>query len=174
MKKRYWFLPLYLPFLLLAVIGIPTAILNYTGMCVSEGKWLSDEELAVRSIERLNNNLFRSNQNESKNWTLPSKEEIAAYVSQNPDCCVVSRDRNYIRTHNLIPKYASEGIETPDYKYQFLGLYRGFVFVKGAPLDTTHSNGQRMSKGTLDNIDNCGNTYFSILDKSIFNFQPEN
>jgi hypothetical protein len=155
MKNRYWFLPLYLPFLLLAVIGIPTAILNYTGMCVSEGKWLSDEELAVRAIER-------HSVRDKNGYPLITEEQIRNYVQQHPECCKISRDENEIREirkKGLLPTYASDGLPTPEFIERFWGHYRGFVFVGGLHVEKVNASPTAL-EGILLNITNCGYAYF--------------
>lgn len=65
-------------FVTCALLLFTPAALNYSGFCMAEGRWLSDEEIAYKYLQGGGTTLK------------PTKEAILDYIRHSPYCCVVN------------------------------------------------------------------------------------
>lgn len=76
--KRHWIIRHPFKALLLLILGTPflLGMLNYGGMCIPKGRWLSDEEKIRKVVEVMVEN--------SK-----PHQTVDEFLRNNPDCCSV-------------------------------------------------------------------------------------
>ena len=95
--------PILLAFLLL---GGSVGGLNYSGFCIPEGRWLSDEEF-----------LFEAIKNRSQKMNLPQSEAaIKDFLNQTPQCCLLKKDDDWLLSSTkkaLGLSYAAANIQYP-------------------------------------------------------------
>ncbi len=70
--KRHWILSLFL-----LVGGVPAG-LNYSGFCIEQGRWLSDEEFLLAMLGYTEGDTIRN-------------EERKKHLKEHPECCVFER-----------------------------------------------------------------------------------
>ena len=87
--KRFFLLLLGLPLVILLFMGG----LNYSGMCIAEDRWLSDEERIEKEIRHI----ITSKQvyvpygiNGSKYYDKVDIHTVDKFLEQNPKCCKVA------------------------------------------------------------------------------------
>lgn len=91
--KKSWLRrhPMKTLFLFLGIIifvFIPA--LNYSGMCIPEGRWLSDEEKINKVVALI---LVHSKSTKNINFFLKNKQlEVAEFIRSNPNCCAINPD----------------------------------------------------------------------------------
>ncbi len=132
-----------LPFIVIATRGT----LNYSGYCIAEGQWLSDEEKIRRVVQRMINRSQIPVATTSRGvqfYDQVKYESIDAFFAANPNCCKVGSD--------LIGGYTPRG-----FMDRVHGIYGDRVEVT-AKLTYIGSDGEETSKTqTLyAEITNCG------------------
>ena len=74
-------------FALLLLIGTPAG-LNYSGFCMAEGRWLSEEE-KIRLVADYHNNR-QTLPIGAENFVQRKYQNVDEFLKQNPDCCKVN------------------------------------------------------------------------------------
>lgn len=94
-KKRKSFIRRHPVLLIFFVLLIAFPSLNYSGMCISQMRWLSDEERFRLVIEQVINRdviPIMSENHKTKHVKQIKYESIDDLLEQNPDCCKINPD----------------------------------------------------------------------------------
>lgn len=78
---------------LLIFIVLP-ASLNYSGFCISQGRWLSDEELMVSAFNEINNRSTTTINISDTESVVINRIPYLSYnefINENPNCCYAGR-----------------------------------------------------------------------------------
>lgn len=76
-------------FAILLLIGTPAG-LNYSGFCMSQGRWLSDEEkirLAIKSLIQQDTVLIETPEKGTQQFKAVKYTEVDQFLNKNPNCC---------------------------------------------------------------------------------------
>lgn len=72
--------------------------LNYSGMCLSKFRWLSDEERIILSIERIikrENVAIETKHSGTQYFKQINYKSVDEFISKNPECCQINPKGGY-------------------------------------------------------------------------------
>lgn len=84
--RRNWFARNILLVVIISLFGIPAG-LNYSGFCISQGRWLSDEELIKLQIADVNRRADVQDSQHLPNVPRIPYNSAEELMEKNPDCC---------------------------------------------------------------------------------------
>jgi hypothetical protein len=160
-KKTMWIKRHPIASFFLLLFGLPIFYLcflgglNYSGFCIQEKRWLSDDEIITSAVTsrlivpeiwktiNLPNRVLTTE--EEKYYR---KQAFDKFTEKHPDCCVVDR-------HRKIRLYGDMSIRTPPFLSRIFGSNYGTVRVKDLRKDTLKNPEY---DGALIYFTNCGQT----------------
>ncbi len=129
--KRHWILSLFL-----LVGGVPAG-LNYSGFCIEQGRWLSDEEFLLAMLGYTEGDTIRN-------------EERKKHLKEHPECCSLYR--------------GSIGMSDPN--FEFIDRIFGFPYASGTVEYKRSEEERRLSNWDDEyyrhyvSISTCGKVHF--------------
>ncbi len=150
-KKRSWIRRHPVLFVLIAISFI-LYLLNHYGMCLPEGRWLSEEEIIAKAKEKhllvQEDILEYFGEEKGKQYVLMEENE--------PDCCWVTKDAQ--RTYDTMFSYSPEGYFILDNDFS----YNNVDLVRDMPTDEYFLDNIEYFVSILNKpwfVSNCGNVY---------------
>lgn len=107
--------------LLLLLLGGSVGGLNYSGLCIAKGRWLSDAEQIASAVDHLNQpryiridkNIPSLNKYEINNYNIVPYKDRDEFFVKNPQCCAVNPSGGYdMPAPNFWDRI--QGIRSPD------------------------------------------------------------
>jgi hypothetical protein len=98
MMKKFTKIVVPIPLIWLGCILIPPAALNYGGFCFGQARFISDNEKILIGVTDLNNTdpVAIKVGNDVKYFKAVRYKDAAEFIQNNPDCCRVTFERNYL------------------------------------------------------------------------------
>ena len=104
------------------VLGVPST-LNYSGFCISKGKWLSDDELIRQQITELNRHSYIQDSVHFPNMPRIRYASVEEFISENPDCCKLAGRYSTKRNFGLTALDSILGVNRGLLTLQFKDYY---------------------------------------------------
>ncbi len=127
------------------------ASLNYSGMCIPEGRWMSDEERidkAIQNIIDMNHVRVKTNLGGYQYFNQVKYENVKQFKQDNPNCCKINPGGSY-------------DLPAPTIWQRITGANSGKVTGIDFTAHYKDKNGYSKSefKKSWGFQDNCGNPY---------------